>query len=419
MELRRSSGAVASVTALFVIAIAVPYSAFAANPLGVPATEADIPLMRYAGYKDPKVGQLWNPSDPNIGKDAGEVKQWLAKHAAKNVQVACFEPEFAKKLKAFMEAAPGGPPIITDGYRSPQAQARLPRGSTKVGPCGSYHQYGLAADFNSKANLQWMHANSRNFGLRPITGPGGWDPGHFQDMRGIFGQCGACSGGPGGELTNVPSGSGGGPQSLGQSLRQALGLEQPQQQPQQQMPQQQLQQSQQPLNYFQGAQSVPANDTAGTTLLPGEIGTTSKTKVGTGSSFDDFLDDETSGQKGSSIADKLLELAYGTSTIGSASDIATSVPIFIDGKDKGSIMSGTQKTSSSSLQASTSWAYHPTQTFISSDLSFPSLGTSETRQDVLFYLADMKERLLWALEMLRPFSLRASLQGEGGDFYAE
>lgn len=386
------------------------------NPPGVKATEADIPIMRYAGYKDPKVGQVWNPGDPNIGREAGEVKQWLAQHATKNVQVACFEPGFAKKLKAFMEAVPGGVPIITDGYRSPQAQARLPSGSTKAGPCQSYHQYGLAADFNSRANLPWMRANSRSYGINTI---GAWDPGHFQDSRGRFGQCGACSGGPGGDLASAPGGGGGGipsPASLGQSIRQALGLnQQPQPPSPPQAPPQQLTPQQQPLDFFQPTQPVTPLP-----RIPGLIPTTTSTTTKQKSQRETVIDDyETKRKVDTSIADRLLELAYGTSSIGHAVETATSVPIIVDRTDTTKLKSGKINATTTSAYATSTKAIHPTQTFISPDLSYPAARVSESREDILAFLADMRARLLRALAILRPFGLRASLEGRSGEYYAE
>ena len=127
-----------------------------------------------------------------------------------------------------MQANPNGIPTIRDGYRSPQEQAHLPAGSTRVGPCGSYHQYGLAADFDASQNsLRWMRENASRFGLSPVTHanpttgctPSGFcDAGHIQiaGPRPPTNQCGICAAGSGGDgklpsssTSNSSAGSGG------------------------------------------------------------------------------------------------------------------------------------------------------------------------------------------------------------------
>jgi len=180
------------------------------------ASAADIPLMRAAGYPPEllNVGQCWNPSSPYVGQEAGEVKLFLQKNATKNANISCLNPEFAKRLEDLMESAPTGIPKVTDGYRSPAAQANLPAGSTKVGPCGSYHQYGMAADFNlaDKKTLDWMRINASRFGLSPVTNAnpvtgctarGFCDSGHIQIAGPLPSrdQCGTCASGGTGDGT--------------------------------------------------------------------------------------------------------------------------------------------------------------------------------------------------------------------------
>ena len=197
--------------------------------------------MRFAGIPNPRVGMSWNMDDPNTGRAVGETKLWLAKHATKSVNVSCMNPVFAQKLKRLMEAVPGGPPIITSGYRSEAEQNSIISrgdGATQVKTaCGSYHPWGLAADFNNNSRQMsaWMRANARTFGITTI---GEWDFHHFQDGQGKYGQCGVCSSGSGGNGL-LPDSSGGGG-SLSDQIRKALGMQQqppppppppPQQQP--------------------------------------------------------------------------------------------------------------------------------------------------------------------------------------------
>ena len=140
--------------------------------------------------------QCWNPNDPNVGQAAGEAKLWLAQHATKGSNLSCLNASFAEKLEKFMQAVPGGPPVITSGYRSPDQQNAIitsGSGATRVTTaCGSYHVWGLAADFNNDTASQtaWMRANARTYGIATI---GTWDPNHFQDANGRYGQCGVCN----------------------------------------------------------------------------------------------------------------------------------------------------------------------------------------------------------------------------------
>ena len=171
------------------------------NTGDVPITAATRAAATIAGI--PTTMNCWNPKDPNVGEAVGEAKLWLAQHATKNSNISCMNANFAKKLQRFLQAVPGGPPQITDGYRDPSKQAALVRsGASRAGYCVSYHNYGLAADFNnnSKAQTAWMRANSRAYGINTI---GGWDPNHFQDADGRYGQCGSCAN-AGGEGT-LPS----------------------------------------------------------------------------------------------------------------------------------------------------------------------------------------------------------------------
>ncbi len=183
-----------------------------------PATAADVPLLTIAGIPTAQVGMCCDSSSASVGQAAGSAKQWLAQHATKGANIACLNSTFAERLENLMQAVPGGSPVITDGYRSPQAQANLPAASTRVGPCGSYHQYGMAADFNTTnaATLKWMRENASQFGLSPVTNAnpvtgctlhGFCDGGHIQiaGPKPPLNQCGICAtSGGNGSLPAVP-----------------------------------------------------------------------------------------------------------------------------------------------------------------------------------------------------------------------
>ena len=232
MDLRRASRLQRTVWVLMLLSLAVftfAGKAQAACPVGTqPITAVN---LQQALISNPAavLGMCWNASDPNVGAVAGDAKQWLQQHATRDANISCLSAPFAEKLKTFMEAVPGGPPVITDGYRDPSKQAGLvASGASHAGACESYHNYGLAADFNNNkaAQTQWMRANAQAYGMNIL---GTWDPNHFQDAGGRSGQCGACATDNGDGLL-TPSASSQPPSSgLANQVRQALGM--PQQPP--------------------------------------------------------------------------------------------------------------------------------------------------------------------------------------------
>ncbi|HTR18665.1 MAG TPA: M15 family metallopeptidase [Candidatus Paceibacterota bacterium] len=151
--------------------------------------------------------QCWNPSDPNVGQAAGEAKIWLEQHATKSSNISCLNSQFAGQLEKMMQAVPSnlGQVLIDSAYRNPGEQPGLvASGASKVGACGSYHNYGLAADFNdsSKPVINWIRANASQFGLAVIGNPtsgcfssGFCDPAHVQESGPLppASQCGICS----------------------------------------------------------------------------------------------------------------------------------------------------------------------------------------------------------------------------------
>lgn len=171
----------------------------------------------------PASAECWDPKNKYAGQDVGEAKRWLQQHATQNANISCLNADYAERVKKLMQANPNGIPTIRDGYRGQAAQAQaLASGASKVGPCGSYHQYGMAADFDAnQQSLRWMRENSSQYGLSPVTnanpttgctGSGFCDPGHIQiaGQRPAANQCGICSTDGGAGNGVLPPGAGGG-----------------------------------------------------------------------------------------------------------------------------------------------------------------------------------------------------------------
>ncbi len=350
-----------------------------------PATVADLPLMSIAGIQNPQVGMAWNPSDPNTGQAAAEAKQWLAQHATKGSNISCMRAEFAQKLKNFMEAVPGGPPTISDGYRAPGKQTALvASGASKAGPCQSYHNYGLAADFNQNRNLlPWMHANAGRHGLKTITPVDDWDPGHFQDANGISGQCGACANDTGNGTVPDTGAPGSGPKSLSDQIRQALGQQPPPPPPQQQPPQSQpttpSTQQQTPVSNLL---SIPTSTSAVSTNI----------NVNQNTNATSTLD----------LIEEFLNPVSDSITIGTAVDIDLN-------PDTRDAISLNGKKPTSTLNATGTLAIYQTlsvpQTFTSNDLANNPVSGYFSGENTFIWkiLETMKNTLLLALSYLRPF----------------
>lgn len=346
-----------------------------------PATKEDLEWMKWVGLPEIKEGILVNPDDPNIGKAAGEVKKWLNDHAQKGVKIRCLNPQFAQKLKTFMEKVPGGPPVITSGYRSQaEQQAIINRGdgSTRVKtPCGSYHPYGLAADFNQNNASQtaWMRANATQYGFGTLSAS--FDPNHFQEISGRSGQCGACQAdGPDGTL---PPSSASPSAGFANAIRQALGLQQqPIQQPP--LPPQPLPQTQPINNAFDQPMPIP-------------ITPSSDTETNAGSTT-------------SSIADKLEQLAKGGDASATSTQTATSVPLIIDGSDVGGIQSGGAH---GTVATTAGIGGSITQsTFTSNDLAWGAEQAPASQGAFAAILASLQASLLKILAYLQPFGGHAT-----------
>ena len=363
------------------VLFSLPFLVFAQTPAGMrEATPADVGWMTAAGLPHPGSG-LVNPNDPNVGQAVGATKQWLQQHATRSANISCLNPQFAEKLKRFMEAVPGGPPIITDAYRDPGKQnALVASGASRAGPCQSYHNYGLAADFNSSGSkIPWMRDNSRNFGINTI---GTWDPNHFQDAAGRYGQCGACSGGQGGNgfLPDMP-GAGRTPapsSSLADQIRQALGMQPPPPPP---PPPQQTTQPQ-PLP----TQQTPVSSYITTNPISGSIDVASTTPTAPATTTFEQID---------KIANPVSE----------AIDIGTVVPIDLNASTSKDISSlqGTRVPGNTSGTVVSVPSYMPPQTFTSEDLAN---NPGPYAQPVSFnakLLMLLKNVLLAASNYLKPF----------------
>lgn len=382
----RPASLLIGLSAFFFILIAIhaQYSDAASAAARRPATEDDMKwLLPWSGIPNPTVGMTISPDDPFSGQAQSEAKKWLAEHTKLNKsRIICLNPQFAQKLKAFMEKVPGGPPEITGAYRTFQEQQNIINkgdGATRVKtPCGSNHPYGLAVDFNntSRQTVQWMRNNLEDTGITVI---GEWDFAHFQNSPSRIGPCGACQaeglgdtsiGGSGG-----PGGASGSPISaFSNAIRQWMN---PQPQPPQQQPTPQQPLSQSPLDSFQTASSSNTNLNSNINV------NTNDTDV-------------------PSVADQLEELAFGSGTATSSAS-TTSVPLVVSGSDAVGISSnqnptGNQQTSGSGISSPSQ------QTFISGDLSWQGgsiTGTPLTGWQAT--LAAIKATLLRILVYLKPF----------------
>lgn len=122
---------------------------------------------------------------------------FLRKNAVPGANTKCIDPEFAKKLKSFMEAtyaATGHMPQISEdgGWRSAVNQNRAAAaGNSSVRAGGSPHNYGLAADFNNAPThvVRWMRDNVSNTRDRSRSGFGLQTIGNQRDGCGLSFGC--------------------------------------------------------------------------------------------------------------------------------------------------------------------------------------------------------------------------------------
>lgn len=349
------------------------------------------------------------------------------------------DPALACRLKKLMEAAEAKGCRLTVNSAMRPKQRCNPGGGACARQGNSCHQYGLAADLGGTPQcLQWL---TSVIGRKNPNSPFKLHVAYVENGNYRHVQCsehlganrsscrGPCDGGTtiSPDVSNIPnldqfSGS----KSLADAFRQATGIGQPAIPPQPAMPPQPMAQQQQPGQYFQPNPQVTTQPS--TVAQPGSpVGTPSSlgSLIGSGSSGNTSVPvgiaagkessdnpEEERYDRGPSIGDQLLVLAYGTSSVASSTEIGKSVPIVVSEKDAMKLKSS-GKTASSTASSTPSYftggtTTKPTQTFISGDLTYGKDASNiESRNRILAYLADLKTRLLRALEILRPFGLRA------------
>lgn len=403
-------------------------------------------------------------SDRKAVGNSGSAKQYLETKltgAAKergSVSVTRMNPTYACRLAEFLKAADaaGQNIMIFSGWRSGAAQANAVRKSRPGYACTSGascpHPSGRAADltFNGvtpktvascKTNTAcvWAHENADRFKLTFPLMPGRakiTEPWHIEPVeRSSVSSNETCEGitGPG-TPTKDPFGDRetDGPPSapITSNLRELI---QPQPTPPQQptLPQQPLPQQQPLAQAFQPTPQASASPASGgqpgapvgTPTSVGSSGSGS-TAIGSiadiaktdgGTAFDAAMEEQKP-----SIADQLLSLAYGTSSIGTATEIATTVPIIVSGKDAAALKGKTAASSSTTTltqKGGLSPTTIPSQTFISKDLTYPQGSASADQGEIgsetwmLSVLEAMRNVLVQLLDMLKPFGIRDAIEG--------
>lgn len=378
--------------AMFVttFALVIPFSVFAADCSSIPGTRpatADDAAVKNGQVEE---GTCYNPNDTAIGQAAESAKQWLRQHATRGANISCLDGEFAQKIKSFMESVPGGPPTIISAYRPPEAQIALVRsGASKAGPCQSYHNYGLAVDFNNTSQISWMRANAWTKGINII---GAWDPNHFQDARGRFGQCGKCSNYNGDGALSAPTGA---PTSqLSDAIRRAMGQQPPTAPPpppQPTLPPQQTLSPQPTLPSQSPTSSEPAQITPISSFINTNANTNTNTNTKSTSSPTSTID----------LIKEFLDPVSDSIDIGTAVDIALNP----DTSDATSLDARRPTSTVASGTLVTYGNLSVPQTFTTNDIArSPVAGYVVGENTFMLRLLDtMKNALLLALSYLKPF----------------
>ncbi|TSC86179.1 MAG: hypothetical protein G01um10148_685 [Parcubacteria group bacterium Gr01-1014_8] len=322
------------------------------------------------------------------------------------------DPALVCRLTKLIEWAQGRGcvPMIISGFRTYAQQASIvARGRSKAGPGGSCHNFGLAVDMSNRCQGAMQEA-APQFGLKSGF-PGYPNPIHFQCIEHSAGAgrssgCrGSCNGGmeiaPDPTiLSNIPNSSA--PLGLGDAFRQNTGLGQ-QDPPSPAIPPQYA--TAQPQQFFQPTQ----------TGQPGQTG--QPTTIGTPTGGSTI---PTTGEPPPSVGDKLLNLAYGTSTIGGPVNIATTVPIIVTSKDATGLPAKSTSTRSKGFYGTTTSPLHFEETFGTSE--YEDNGTSSevaSRNWMVRILAELRATLLMILEILRPFGIRTIIDAETYEIHDE
>lgn len=401
-------------------------------------TSATRVIATYAGI--PADQKCWNPKDPHVGEAAGDAKQYLASlKSGKNTCIADPKLEFsqvndalaicaARFLKAFQDSY-GTKPQITRAWNSLQCEAKLCEnnagcGGFKNSPAPySNHVKGYAIDVTAGAKQEAMIAfanKNPKFGVCfPLAS---WDKVHLV-LAGIKSgeKCplatAPCDGvtfdpnivpdpGPPGQVN--PNNSTGIP-SVGNLMQGLQNFFAPPPTPQCQagyillngqcMPQQAQATNQvtSPFSYV----------TPATTPTPTAGGTTGTSvtgnNIGSGINISGLIDTSITKQSGSSTSaiDLINALANPTTTpAGSAGQ-----PVSLNGS-LGSqvVLQGVQTSNTRTLSATSTYAFsHPSDTFVSPDLSQTPVQIGYRGGSTFTLLENIKQMLASILTLLRPF----------------
>jgi len=274
------------------------------------------------------------------------------------------------------------------------------------------HVNGLAIDVNEKGGkLQQLLSLARSMNFSKV-GAGSADPWHIEARN--------CADGNFTPFTRPQNDTWDGrgapapSSSLTDSFRRALGMDtqppaqpqpapqaQPAPQPQPQIPQQQG--TTQPGQYFNPTTGSTPVGTAPTPTLPTKTGSSSP-----------VAQDPSQASYYSSVSDQLLQLAYDT-PLATSTEVATSVPLTIDGSDVGGVR---HEAASSSIVSSTTllrdgYTLTPTNTFVSSDLAGgPYQVVASYRGEssgFISLLIQLRDAFAALLNILRPMGIREAI----------
>lgn len=399
----------------------------AANPCTVPGTRPAIATDAAVVNGQITVGTCYNPSDVGIGQTAEQAKReldrmWCGGRAARCgphvSSVDQLDPRFAVCAARFLQQVRqrDGTICMASAYRGPEHQAAVCSGRVCgpvpgrcAAPGQSRHQSGRAIDIMKPGvNIlpAWIHQMARQGGN--ISFPVSGDSGHMEPASNS-GNCaspGFVSPGNGNRLIG----------STDSTLRTglgALGLTQPppplQPPPMMQppppmqppLPPQSLTPGSgggimsafQPTNSLIPQSSAPAQPSNVSGQIGASFNSNTNTNTNTGSS------------SALSVADRLREIAFGTSGAKSGTN-ATSAPLVITGDQAGTVVyTGGQQPQQ---PATNIGSIQPTgqQTFTSQDLRYQQpqpVYSSNTYSRLVQLYTELRNVLLVMLDQFRPF----------------
>jgi hypothetical protein len=398
------------------------------SPAHRPATESDLVVKN----STIPVGTCYNPAQAGVSVDELEAKEYLKslpKQWAGGSTYDCKTYEdknidklngsFAMCMARFLKAytAQYGPKSvrITSAYRSHDEQVcvckgerglcgrALPVGADgrPMGGSGVGHQYGTAMDIHpNNGNYGGFHQFALPFGVHFRRGME--DKPHVEPRTSDCGRYGTAP--PGGYQSNLPA-TGGAyttPSSgVADAIRKALGFQTAQPSVPQPSPIQPYAQTQPVLNAFATpSQTVPASGVGAIAITPASSDTSAIPSVGGGSEnlFGDII---ATSATGSTLADKLHELAFGVSTGGVTSGIPF-IPLAINQDDRSDRAAST--TGYAQLVATrTADIFTNTTFFDSGKTGYPISVNTLQQNDIVRVLASLRVALLTILDRLQPF----------------